>query len=159
VRHYHLKQGQCLITDGPARVVTLLGSCLSIVIYDPALSLAGISHCSLPSRRADGKGDNPFDYVDSCMEFMWSEFKRRGSSAARARVQLFGGARMLADSRRESISVGAKNVARALDLIERLGLRLEREETGGTQGRKLSFSTETGRAVCRLLVALPEGQG
>jgi len=62
--------------------------------------------------------------------------------------KLFGGARVLdvGDSGSPGRTVGEQNVARALEILEVLGLRVRSADTGGVVGRKLYFCT--GTAMC-----------
>jgi len=66
-------------------------------------------------------------------------------------VKLFGGARFLdvGDSGSPGRTVGAQNVARALEILEVLGLKINSADTGGVVGRKLYFCTRDGDVYLR----------
>ena len=66
-------------------------------------------------------------------------------------VKLFGGARVLDvdDSGSPGRTVGEQNVARALEILEVLGLKINSADTGGVVGRKLYFCTRDGDVYLR----------
>jgi chemotaxis receptor (MCP) glutamine deamidase CheD len=56
---------------------------------------------------------------------------------------------MFQSQNRYASSLGARNVAAALDLLKNAGIRVTVQETGGTQGRKIVFNTDDGMAWSR----------
>jgi chemotaxis protein CheD len=56
---------------------------------------------------------------------------------------------MFENQNRRAISLGAQNVATALDLMKNVGIPVIAQETGGNQGRKIVFNTDDGLAWSR----------
>jgi chemotaxis receptor (MCP) glutamine deamidase CheD len=50
---------------------------------------------------------------------------------------------------RRAVSLGAKNVAVALELMKASGIPVVVQETGGTHGRKIMFNTDDGIVWCQ----------
>jgi chemotaxis receptor (MCP) glutamine deamidase CheD len=50
---------------------------------------------------------------------------------------------------RQTISLGAKNVTVALELMKAVGIPVVVQETGGTHGRKIMFNTDDGTVWCQ----------
>jgi len=64
----------------------------------------------------------------------------------RALLMIFGGAALFQSRNRYASSLGAQNVAVALDLMKTAGIPVVAQETGGPQGRKVLFNTDDGVA-------------
>ncbi len=73
-----------------------------------------------------------------------------GSRREELNVKLFGGADVLPMSGRVE-SVGSKNCAVALRILEEERLVLSRADLGGTRGRVIYFSSQTGEVLLRRL--------
>lgn len=131
---------------GPnARVRTTLGSCVAFTCWHRRLRLGGICHYML-SHRAAGRGDNKADgrYAEEALELLDGAARARGTCLFDYEVKLFGGADMFIVPDRPLTSVGACNIAAALDLVQRHGLQVEAQSLGGTYYRQLLFSVGTG---------------
>ena len=86
--------GQWAVAAAPARIRTLLGSCVGVVLYDRVARLGGLAHIVLPSAR--GAVDHPGKYADTAIPALIADFERRLGGKARARLtaKLAGGASM-----------------------------------------------------------------
>ena len=54
--------GQWAVAVAPARIRTLLGSCVGVVLFDRVARLGGLAHIVLPSAR--GAVDHPGKYAE-----------------------------------------------------------------------------------------------
>ena len=86
--------GQWAVAAAPARIRTLLGSCVGVVLYDRVAKLGGVAHIVLPSAR--GAVDHPGKYADTAIPAVIAEFDRRLGEKSRPRLtaKLAGGASM-----------------------------------------------------------------
>ncbi|MFZ4858763.1 MAG: hypothetical protein ACOYL3_20475 [Desulfuromonadaceae bacterium] len=75
-------------------------------------------------------------------------------------VKLFGGARVLdvGGSGSPGRTVGEQNVARAVEILEVLGLKVNSADTGGFVGRKLYFCTRDGDVYLRRMRERKNGE-
>jgi chemotaxis protein CheD len=138
-----LHPGGIVAFDRPAVVTTILGSCVSLCLYDTLAGVGGANHFVLP----DG-GEGP-RYAESACEELRRLVIALGASPWHLRAKLFGGAWMHAGG----VALGPRNgeVARAILLGWRLPLVAA--DLGGPHGRKLVFETATGHAFVRTLGA------
>jgi chemotaxis protein CheD len=72
-----------------------------------------------------------------------------GSRKQDLRAKIFGGSALFQKQSRYSASLGARNVAAALELMRTAGIPVAVQETGGSQGWKIVFNTDDGVAWCR----------
>lgn len=153
---YYLKPGEIHFATEPARVITILGSCVSLVMYHRPRRLGAICHAMMPSIQEARKEIEParrFQYVDGCMEWMLARFAQYHIKAQSLEVKLFGGAGLFPDRRggEQSLAVGERNIDMALKLIDAHGLRLMAWDLGGDKGRKLIFCTSTGEVLTKFV--------
>lgn len=152
---YYLQPGECLVTSEPARVVTVLGSCVAVTLFDPVSGLSAMFHAVLPSRRrfpvrAPGP-DSAFRYVDEGLARLLDRLDRAGAPRARLVAKVFGGAEALAPGQavQRGLAVGRLNVKAAFDALQRQGLAVNNSDVGGRRGRTVVFSTRTGEVLLK----------
>lgn len=151
----YLKPAEMHIADSPSIVKTVLGSCVSITMFNRRLKVGAICHGMLPHcRRKAGCRDEcaeGFKYVDYSIRQMLERFRSMGIGHREIEVKLFGGADMFATDAGERETVGVQNTKTALRIFEKERLTLRTSDTGGSQGRKLFFYTHTGEVFLKRL--------
>jgi chemotaxis protein CheD len=143
----YLKPGEVVVAREPVLVSTVLGSCVAVTMFSPGSGVGAICHAMLP----DNAGrDKDLRYVDTALRHIYREVTSYGAGRDLV-VKLFGGARVLdvGDSGSPSRTVGEQNVARALEILEVLGLKINSADIGGFVGRKLYFCTRNGDVYLR----------
>jgi chemotaxis protein CheD len=147
----NLTPGKLLITDQPAIVSTILGSCVSLCLHNERLRVGAICHGMLP-RQKKTPMDGYFPYLDTAVDHMLETLRSRfGIAPSELRVKLFGGASVLQTNMlgADGFAIGQQNIAAALDAIARFGLVPGVQKTGGTEGYKIFFNTSTGEVFVR----------
>jgi chemotaxis protein CheD len=156
-----LKMGQVHISQEPTVITTLLGSCISVTMFNRRSAIGGMCHGLLPHCRDPENCDkNPlecFKFVDCSVWRMTEQFQAYGVALQNIEVKMFGGANMFrkrsdANSR---LSVGDQNVGSAKRVITDTGLNLVAFDVGGTSGRKILFYTHTGRVLLQGIKGAP----
>jgi len=91
--------------------------------------------------------------VECSIEQMVKRFTRIGALLREIEVKIFGGADMFA-ARPDSngpVTVGKQNIATAMRIIKKEGLRIVSSDVGGVQGRKIFFNTRSGEVLLKRL--------
>lgn len=117
-----------------------------MALWDPDARVAGLAHAMLPANRPERDGD-PAKFVDSGVRMMLAAMERAGADVDRTRAKLAGASRMFQFS--GSPPVGARNVEAAHAVLESLGIPVEGQDVGGSSGRSLRLSGESGDLVVR----------
>jgi len=141
----YLKPGKLCISNKPVTVQTVLGSCVSLTVFDPANKRGAISHAMLPG----GIGAKDFRYVDCSLLYMLKRMTEQGVPRKKLIIKLFGGASVMASFQRSTAqqktpSVGAQNLKSVYLFLQQHSLHLAAQDVGGEQGRKLFFAANTG---------------
>lgn len=128
-------------------IATLLGSCVAVCFYDPALRLAGMNHFLLPSRSSHA-ADDP-DIVlngDYAMEVLRNAMYARGAKPQRLVAKAFGGGNIVSSIQ---MAIGERNAEFAREWLAREGIPLLASDFGGAWSRKVILDPVTGDAFCR----------
>jgi len=160
-REVFLHPGEFYFADGPARIQTILGSCVAFTMRDPISGRAAMCHCLLPQMpkgegNVDGKTEK-FRYVDTSFEGMLHEFRIRGVPAERLEIKLFGGANVI-KAMSKTTAIGSLNWQQAKRSLQKLSLALSAHDVGGAAGRRLVFETVSGEVLVKRLRTIPEAK-
>jgi len=144
----YLQPGEVWFGRAPARVRTLLGSCVAITLWHPQRGLGGMCHYMLPERPPERGGEPDGRYAPDAMQLLLHAIVRHGARPADFEAKLFGGGRMF-NAQAELSGPGAvqaRNVQVARELVRRHGMPIRAEHLGGHGHRLLVFDLADGAA-------------
>lgn len=143
----YLLPGQLFASAEPCQIKTILGSCVAICLWDKRRGAGGMNHFLLPN---SGEGHpTSLRYADEATRVLLERLSSLGCRQPNLRAKIFGGAALFQTRDVYPSTLGAKNVAAALELMETAGIPVIAQETGGPQGRKVLFNTDDGVAWSR----------
>ncbi len=138
------------LAKGEGMLVTYaLGSCIGICLHDPALKLGALVHIMLPLNMEAGR-KNPMKYADTGIRETLKQMEAKGASRARITAKIAGGAMMFKDGGSSSLgNIGQRNIESVHLNLKKEGIRLLKEDVGGTVARTLLFDVNSGLACIR----------
>lgn len=140
-RVVNITQGEFEVSNDPGVVIsTILGSCISVCLFDAERKAGGMNHYLL----VDGTGEDRADlkYGAHSIELLINRLLRAGATRENIKGKIFGGASMSATFS----SIGANNAAFALDYLKREGFEIMAKDVGGSSARRVNFHPATGQA-------------
>lgn len=143
----YLHPGQLFVTGDAAIVTTILGSCVSVCLWDEQALVAGINHFLLPVNPARTPADPR--YGNTAMTRLVAALIERGAAVPNLVAKVFGGASVIPSFSGARKAIGDQNVIAAHEALEKAGIRIAGEQTGGQRGRKLVFFTANGSAFVK----------
>ena len=145
------------MAQGSGMLVTYaLGSCIGICFYDPMLKLAALLHIMLPLNMETGR-KNPLKYADTGIRETLRMMEARGARRGRITAKIAGGAKMFDVPGGGSLgNIGQRNIESVHLNLKKEGIRLLKEDVGGTSARTLWFDAATGIGYIRSY-GKPEG--
>ena len=146
---YYLHPGQLFVSHESYAVTTILGSCVSVCLWDPFTKIGGINHFLLPMDVGDDQASLRFGNL--AVRELIEEVLAVGGEQARLRAKLFGGACVLEAFRSRENHLGTKNVKIAREVLDAVDIPIIGEDVGGNRGRKLIFHTDDGSAWVKQL--------
>jgi chemotaxis protein CheD len=141
-----LMQGDVYYCSEPKILVTVLGSCVALCLWDRKLGAGGMTHFVLP---VDLNGERSTRYGDVAIDELEAGLLRLGCRPGDLQAKIFGGAAVLAFSGGQT--VGSNNVDLAVERMRRDHIRVTARRTGGTAGQQVKFHTRTGEALVRYI--------
>ncbi|SNB44792.1 chemotaxis protein CheD [Geobacter sp. DSM 9736] len=156
IPQFYLKPGEMYLGESPAVVSTLLGSCVSVVMYSRRRKIGAISHSLLPVNRGKGactctdRCTEGFRYVECSIHRMLKSFLSCNIPRGEIEVKVFGGSDMFTFDT-QSATVGRQNIDTAMRILEAENLQVHVSDVGGQRGRKLFFYTHTGEVLLKRL--------
>jgi chemotaxis protein CheD len=147
----YLLPGQLHVSADPCQIRTILGSCVAICLWDSHWRVGGMNHFLLPASSQGQSGSTRF--ADVATRTLLETLQGLGCRIPHLQAKIFGGASMFQKQDRYAISLGAKNVAVALDLMKNAAIPVVVQETGGTRGRKIMLNTDDGIVWCQRIEA------
>ncbi len=126
-----------------------LGSCIGICLYDPVIKLGALIHIMLPLNMEAGRA-HPFKYADTGIQQTLQKMQAMGANLSRVTAKIAGGAKMFEMQGDGALgNIGHRNSESVKMMLRKAGVRLVREEVGGSVARTLLFDVATGQACIR----------
>ena len=141
IERYYLHPSSLIACSRPTEIITLLGSCVAVCLWDPVKEFGGMNHFMLPLW--NGQGLASPKYGDIASEKLIAKMIKLGSDRQNIKAKLFGGASVLF-SDNIFFNIGERNNEIAKKVLERNKIPVISFSTGGTMGRKILFNTNTG---------------
>ncbi|MEP7013291.1 MAG: chemotaxis protein CheD [Acidobacteriota bacterium] len=152
----YVTPGGFSIARTPTAISTILGSCVSVCLWDPERQVGGLNHFLLP-HWVEGGGAS-WRYGNAAIEGLIDAVVASGAREANLHAKVFGGARVLAafagangSAAGHAGHLGGRNVEVAQQTLRRRAIPIVAEAVGGERGRKLIFHTDDGSAWVKLL--------
>ncbi len=137
-----LLPGEYFVGSAPHRVRTLLGSCVSITLWDPVRRIGAMSHCLLTGRRGNGRPDAR--YAEDALALMLAELAAMGVSPADLQAKVFGGGNMFPSLVGRDGDVGRRNGEVACALLAAKGIPVLSQSLYGVGHRRIQFDISNG---------------
>lgn len=146
----YLHPGRLLTSTEPCAVTTILGSCVSVCLFDEERGAGGINHYLLPHRTAGAAATSP-RFGGPAIRLLVDALVAHGCRKADLRAKVFGGACVIDAFHESDTPIGTQNARLALELLAAEGIAVVARDLGGARGRKLVFQTDDGAARVAVL--------
>ncbi len=148
-----LRPGQYYAVKRAAMVETLVGSCVAVCLYNSKAGFGAMNHFLRARPRRSSVTDTG-QYGVTATRHIVRAMLRIDDDPRHFRASVFGGAAVLKSGGAEG-GIGEANVEVARQVLREAGIRIVREEVGGTRGRRIKFNTTTGEIDCRFAGDIP----
>lgn len=136
----NITQGEFQISNDPNVVLsTVLGSCVSVCLFDDQTGVGGMNHFLLPGTADSNAGD--VKYGVHAMELLINGLLKRRAQRNLLVAKVFGAATMSG----AHSGIGTSNGEYAIDFLQKEGINVASQSLGGTNARRLKFQPTTGR--------------
>lgn len=146
--------GEFFVAQEDVALTTLLGSCVSACIGDPATGIGGMNHFLLPEGGASDPLSDSGRYGVFAMEQLINELLKRGARKANLEAKVFGGGHVMKNF--TTMKVGTRNADFVLKFLKTEGIRVASQNLLDVHPRRVVFFPATGRALCKKLAKADE---
>ena len=137
----YLYPGQLFASPAPSAVMTVVGSCVAVCLWDPEAGVGGVNHYLLP--RGIAKGMSALRYGSLAIPELIRRLLAIGALPSRMRAKVFGGACPHGDG---AGRLSTENIGIARACLAQAQIPIVAEDVGGQAGRKLVFQIPNGDA-------------
>ncbi|OPZ02443.1 MAG: Chemoreceptor glutamine deamidase CheD [candidate division BRC1 bacterium ADurb.BinA364] len=149
---FFLEPGYIFFSKAATSVRTVLGSCVSVCLWDVRLGHGGMNHFIYPVARQRAQATPRFGNVATLALIRLME--RNGSNPEDLAAHIIGGG---CQPNGVGAEIGLENARVARKALERRGIRILSEDVGGAMGRKVVFDTQSGQAAVLKVHKIREG--
>ena len=143
--HVNILPGEYYVTNRPATIHTLLGSCVSACLFDPVNRVVGMNHFLLSNRRYAMELPTCMSeagrYGIHAMELVINEMLKLGAKRSNLRAKAFGGGSIYLNPEVKDnfYCVGEVNTRFIREFLKNDGIPLVAEDLGGENARVIHF--------------------
>ena len=146
VNSYFLHPGALFANNTEYVVRTVLGSCISVCLWDPVLQAGGMNHYMLALW--NGEGLPSPKYGNIAIPKLIENMLKLGCKKQNLQAKIFGGAAVIGNSS-GILNIGTRNIVLAEDMLKAENIPVKSRDVDGNLGRKILFNTKTGRVLLK----------
>jgi chemotaxis protein CheD len=139
---YFLKPGYIFLTHEPTLVYSVMGSAVTVCLWDRQKHYGGASHFLYPA--VSKPNPATAQYGNVAILTLIKLMLKDGSKKSELEAQIIGGGDPDSLSKE---TLGWQNVHLAKTLLSQQGIIITSEDVGGSKGRKLVFKTDCNEAI------------
>ena len=145
--------GEYFVFSEDLLIMTTLGSCIAVCLWDRVAKVGGMNHFMLPD--SGGNGQDSGRYGSYAMELLINELMKLGASRMTMEAKVFGGGAVI--SGMNTINVGERNTTFVMDYLKTERIPVVSKDVLDIYPRKVCFLPHSGKAmVKRLAPSNPE---
>ncbi len=148
VNSYYLHPGGLFVNNAEYVVRTVLGSCVSVCLWDPVLQVGGINHYMLALW--NGEGLPSPRYGNIAIPKLIENMLKLGCKRHNLQAKIFGGAAVIGNTS-GVLNIGTRNIELAENILKDEKIPIIGRDVDGNSGRKILFNTKTGRVLLKKL--------
>ncbi len=135
---------------GEVLITYSLGSCIAVVIYDPAVRVGGILHYMLPESSMDPEKARrkPAMFADTGIPMLFKSSYALGAQKKNLTVKVVGGAQILDED--GVFNIGKRNYMALRKIFWRNNVLVSAEHVGGSVNRTVRLMMDTGRVILKV---------
>jgi chemotaxis protein CheD len=147
-KQHYLLVGCIFVAEESTLVTTILGSCVSVCLWDSIKKIGGINHYMLPFWNGEGLASPKYGNI--AIMRMIERMMALGSSQNSLKAKIFGGGEVFRVTS-AAMHIGQRNIQLARELLEEVGIPIINSDVGGPTGRKIMYDTGTGDVFVKKL--------
>lgn len=143
--------GEFFVSKDDIYIATVLGSCISVALYDMVEGFGGMNHFMLPRTNKESFLSTADEgrFGNYAMELLINAMLQNGSAKENLRAKVFGGGNVLENTQNQLNTVGANNINFAITYLRTENIPVLINDTGGNYPRKIFFNPLTSKVFLK----------
>lgn len=142
---HYLHPATIFASERPHFVTTVLGTCVSVCLWDRVRGIGGINHYMLPLWNGTGLASPKFGNI--AIPRLIERMEQFGCKRVNMVAKLFGG--KSGDRELPQLNIGARNAELAVAMLKEAHIEVIAQNLCGPFGRKLIYNTETNEVLLK----------
>lgn len=138
--------GEMSVAANGETLLTLLGSCIGVALFDRRRHVGGLAHVMLP--KSQGDTEVPGKFVNTAVPKLIEEMHAVAGTELNLIAKLAGGASMFATT--IPARIGIQNIEACEGLLRQIGIPIVARHCGGETSRRMYFDTTGGKVVIEI---------
>lgn len=146
--------GEFYSTSESEMISTVLGSCISIALFDADAQIGGLNHFMLAkdSRIEGDYGEKLMGkFGEYAIELLIEDLVEKGARISRLSAKVFGGGNIFNLPSNVGSQVGEANSRFAFEFLQQKNIPVLSQNTGGPHSRKIFFDPLTGKVFMKFI--------
>ena len=132
-------------TEGSDLLVAHLGTCVGVGIHDKTNGIGGLAHFLLAEPIGPIPTSQTFSYASTGLPLFIDLLKQSGAQLETMEAVVAGGSLVGPVSDLDvNLDIGGRTAEKVMQILVENGIKVQRSETGGWHGCRLSYEAETG---------------
>ncbi len=141
--------GEYFVFNEDILIMTTLGSCIAVCLWDRNARIGGMNHFMLPDN--GGGASDSGRYGSFAMELLINEMMKMGASRMTMEAKVFGGGAVI--NGMSSINVGERNTTFVMDYLKLEKIPVVSKDVLEIYPRKVCYLPASGKAMVKRLAA------
>jgi chemotaxis protein CheD len=149
IEEVRVAMAEMKVENKPIELVTSVGSCVAICLYDSTNKCGGLAHIMLPNSAMAPQDFLPCKFADTAIPALSSAVREISGKETPLSAKIAGGANVFKFDE-TGPTIGTKNVEAVKTSLNENRIRLVAEDVGGSYGRRIAFNLRNGSVVIRM---------
>ena len=134
-------------THGDELISTVLGSCISVTLYDEKNGFGGMNHFMYANQLHDIDGECAMlgRYGEFAIQLLLDDMMKKGAERQYLKAKVIGGRNIFNLPPEAGIQIGDMNIKFAFDYLQKEKIPIVASDTGGIYPRKIYFDPKTSK--------------
>lgn len=145
----YIQVGEFFIGVKATEVCTILGSCVSVCLFDRVEKIGGMNHYLIPLW--NGNGLQTPKYGNIAIDRLLEGMINLGCKVCNLEAKIFGGGNVINAVSQEAMMIGRKNIVIAEEILDTYHIPVIAKDVGGILGRRIMLQSQTGKVLLNYL--------
>jgi chemotaxis protein CheD len=150
IEEVRVAMAEMKVESKPIELVTSVGSCVAICLYDSTSKCGGLAHIMLPNSAIAPQDFLPCKFADTAIPALKNAVQAISRKESLLHAKIAGGANIFRFEKNNGPPIGVKNVEAVKMALNANNIRLVAKDVGGSYGRRITFNIGNGVVTIRL---------